>query len=56
MKTKQDNDVIDRIDVVYVENKTELSWPIGPSTVCDENQTWQWHDQSNKSSLHWNQN
>ena len=29
MKTKQDNDVIDRIGVIYAKNDTELSWPIG---------------------------
>ena len=27
-KTKQDNDMIDPIDLVYVETKTDLSGPI----------------------------
>ena len=37
MKTRQDNDVTGHIDVVYVENKTELLSPIRPSLVCEEN-------------------
>ena len=37
MKTKQDNDVIDRIGVIYAKNDTELSWLIGHGVVCDEN-------------------
>lgn len=28
MKTRQDNDVIDRISLVYAENETQLSRPI----------------------------
>ena len=44
-KTKNDKDVIDHIGVVYIEIKTELSWPIGLSTACDENQTRQRCDQ-----------
>ena len=28
MKTKQDNDMINRIGVIYTKNKTELSEPI----------------------------
>lgn len=28
MKTRKDNDVIDRTDVVYIQNKIELSGPI----------------------------
>ena len=34
----------DHIDQVYIENETELSWPIGPSTIYDENQIRQQHD------------
>ena len=36
-KTRQDNDVTKRLGVVYTENNTNLLWPIGPSTDCDEN-------------------
>lgn len=36
-KPKQDNDVTDQTRVPYVENKTELLWPIEPGVVCDEN-------------------
>ena len=28
MKIREDNNVINNIDVVYVENNTELLWPI----------------------------
>ena len=37
MKTRKDNDVTNCIGVVYVENEIELSWPIRPSVVYDEN-------------------
>ena len=37
MKTRQENDMIDRIGLVKVETKTELSGPIWSSVVCDEN-------------------
>ena len=43
-KTRQDNDVIDHTDVVYIENETELSWLIGLGTIYDENQIAQWRD------------
>ena len=36
-KTRKDNDVIDRTDVVYIQNKIELSGPIWLGAVCDEN-------------------
>ena len=36
-KTKEDNDMIDRIDLVYVEIETELRGAIWLSTVCEEN-------------------
>ena len=36
-KTKNDNDVIDRIGIVYVENDIELSWPIKSGVICDKN-------------------
>ena len=38
MKVRQDNDMIDLIDAVYIENKTTRSRLIRPGTVCDENQ------------------
>ena len=38
IKTRQDNDVTDRKDMVYVENKTKLLCLIEPGVVCDENQ------------------
>lgn len=34
-KTKQDNDVTYCTGVVYVENHTELSWPIKSGAVYD---------------------
>ena len=39
MKTRQDNDVINRLDAVYVENKIELPCLIRLGTICDENKT-----------------
>lgn len=38
MKIKYNNYMIDRIDVVYTENKIELLWSIEWGTVYDENQ------------------
>ena len=37
MKTIQDNDMIDHIDVIYAKKETELSWPIELGMVCDKN-------------------
>ena len=37
MKTKQDNDVTDHTDVVYVKNDNEPSWLIKSGVVYDEN-------------------
>ena len=37
MKTKQDNDMIDNIGLVYIKTKIELSGHIWPGAVCDEN-------------------
>ena len=45
MKTKQDNDMTNYISAVYVENDTELSWPIGLGAVCEENQIGQQRDE-----------
>ena len=36
MKTRQDNDVIDHIGLVYIKIETELSRPIELGAVCDE--------------------
>ena len=36
-KTKQDNDMIDPIDLVYVETKTKLSGPIWSNAAYEEN-------------------
>lgn len=38
MKTRQDNDMTEHIGVVYTKNDIELSWAIGLSVLCDENQ------------------
>lgn len=46
MKTRSDNDVADRIDTVYVENETKLSWSIELGVVCDENKIGQQYDLS----------
>lgn len=37
-KTKQDNNVINHIDAVYIEKGNELLWSIKSSANCDENQ------------------
>ena len=39
MKTRQDNNVIDHIGLVYVEIDIELWWPIWSGVVKEENQT-----------------
>ena len=36
MKTRKNNDVINRIGQLFVENKTEVSQLIRYGTVCDE--------------------
>ena len=38
-KTRNDNYVTNHIDMTYIENETELLWPIELGVVCDENQT-----------------
>ena len=43
-KTKQDNNMTNRIGLVYVEIETELSGPIWLGVVFDKNKTWQWCD------------
>lgn len=44
MKTRQNNDMIDYIGVVYVVNETELSWSIKSGAIYDENHATQWRD------------
>ena len=39
MKTRQDNDKIDRTSAVYAENEIELLCPIKLGIVYDKNQT-----------------
>ena len=46
MKTKQDNNVTNRIDAVYAQNETQLLYLIILGAVCDENETGQRRDQS----------
>ena len=38
-KTRNNNYVTNHIDMTYIENETELLWPIELGVVCDENQT-----------------
>ena len=38
MKTRQDNDVTDHIGLLYAKIESELSGPISPGVVYDENQ------------------
>lgn len=42
-KARQDNNVTNHIDLVYAEIEIELSRPIWPSVVCDENHIGQQH-------------
>ena len=39
IQTRQDNDVINHKDVVYVENGTKLSWTVKENVVYVENET-----------------
>lgn len=36
MKTRQDNDKIDRTSAVHAKKDTELSWPIELAVVCNK--------------------
>ena len=38
MKTRQSNDLIDRIGAAHIENDIELLWLTRPGLVYDENQ------------------
>ena len=44
MKTRQDNNMINCISMVYVEDETKLSSPIEPSEIYDENHKGQWNE------------
>ena len=46
MKTKQENDVINRTRAISIKNNNKISCSIGSGTVYDENQTRQWCDWS----------
>ena len=37
--SRQNNDVINYRDFLYIKNKTKLSWSIRQSTIYDENKT-----------------
>ena len=50
-KTKQDNDMTDRIGLVYAEIKTQILIPILLGTICDENHTRQLCDWLEKCNL-----
>lgn len=56
MKTRQENDVTDRIDLIYVKTEIELSIPIWTSVIYAENQKGQWYDPSCRCDLRWKQN
>ena len=53
MKTKQDNDVTDRIGAIYAINETKLSWPIGSGAIYDANQAALWCDVMIEPSKAW---
>ena len=55
-KTRQDNNIINRISLVYSDIEIELSGPIWLGAVCDEYQAGQQFDRSYKYGLHrkWN--
>ena len=55
-KTRDDNDMIDHISLVYAEIETELLWPIWPCAICDEKQTGKWCDRLYRCCLHQKQN
>ena len=52
MKTRQDNDLTDRTDAIYAENKTELLWSKGLDAVYDETKTGQQPERSYRCGLH----
>lgn len=44
IKIRRDNDVTDRIGMLYANNETELLWLIRLGMAYEKNQTWKWHD------------
>ena len=46
IKTRYDNNVTNYTNVVYTENKINLSWPIGSCAIYDESKIGQWCDWS----------
>ena len=56
LKTSQDNDVADHIDLVYTEIETQLLGPIRLGVVCDENQIGQLYDRLDRCGLRWKWN
>ena len=50
-KTRQDNDMIDGIDVVYVKIRIELSWPIIQGAAYHKKQIGEWRDLSYRCDL-----
>lgn len=53
IKTRQDNNVLNRTCAIYAKNKIELSWPIGLSAVYVEKRTRQQRDRLYICGLHW---
>ena len=51
MKSREDEDMNDRINVVYVENKVKPSWPIELGAVYYKNKIGQRHEWSYRCSL-----
>ena len=45
-KMTLDNEVNNRISVIYAGNDIELSWPIKQGAIYDENDIGQWCDRS----------
>ena len=50
-KIRQGNNLTDRIGLVYVKIEIELSKPIWPGAIFDENQIRQWCDRSYRCGL-----
>ena len=48
--------MLNRIDVVYAENKVEFPWLISPGMVYDENQIGQGRDRLYRCGMHQNWN
>ena len=55
MKTRQDNNMIDRTDVVYAKNEIDLSWLVRLGAVYNENQIGQCREWSYKCGPNWNE-